>query len=393
MHFISKKEELDSHFSRSSFTGSICFTAVRFILLPVLFSILKVYLLAIKMKKRAIESIAKGVLWFDFLGFVVKINATKSLLTSLYKDYSYFLGEEDTPDLQFKVIIKSPDYKNLPPIPSSYITPRNIVFKKGKVSYIDYFGKALSVLDRDNKKCDVFTLDKHLAHEICYLTILSFVGKHLDKEKLHRIHALGLRYRDKSIVVLLPSGGGKTTIALRILREKDFQLLSEDSPLVDKKGNVHPFPMRIGMVETEIKEKIPEEYTEKIERMEFGPKRIVDIEYFSDSLGKVSPPGLLLVGIRALGNECRIVRMGRLETYRHILKNGVIGMGIYQGLEFIFSRKISGLMELVPVFLSRLRNLITFANKSRAFKVFLGYDHGINIAALLDFIRKNIVEF
>jgi hypothetical protein len=341
------------------------------------------------MNKKARASIVKGVLWFDFFGYGIKVVGPKTLLISLYKDYSYFLGEESTPDLQLKVVHRPPGYKDLPPVPSSYITPRNIVFRTGQAVYIDYFGKALSVFTGLKNQCDVFTLDKHLAHEICFLTILSFVGKHLDHIGLHRIHGLGLRHRGKSIVILLPSGGGKTTMALRLLREKDFQLLSEDSPLVDRKGNVHPFPLRIGLADEEAKKSIPREYTERIERMEFGPKRIVDIEYFSDSLGKAAPPGLLLVGIRTLGKECRIKRMGRFETYRQLVINGVIGMGLYQGLEFVFSRSLSSLTKLVPVFLSRLRNLISLANKSRAFKIFLGYNPEANIAALLDFIKKS----
>ena len=96
------------------------------------------------MKKRVVESFANGILWLDFYGFVVKINADESLLISLKIDYSFFLGKECAPDLCINAFLEPPDYKNMPPIPSSFITPRNIVFKQRNVSYIDYFGKALS---------------------------------------------------------------------------------------------------------------------------------------------------------------------------------------------------------------------------------------------------------
>jgi len=85
----------------------------------------------------------------------------------------------------------------------------------------------------------------------------------------------------KSIIVLLPSGGGKSTIALRILKENDFKLLSEDSPLVDKRGDVYPFPLRIGIMEGEAEEKLPDEYTERIERMEFEPKKEDNLVWLS----------------------------------------------------------------------------------------------------------------
>lgn len=66
------------------------------------------------MKEQAITSTAKGVLWFDFYGFIVKILSEEVLLNSLYKDYSYFLGEEKPPDLCINVFFKSSDYTNLP---------------------------------------------------------------------------------------------------------------------------------------------------------------------------------------------------------------------------------------------------------------------------------------
>ena len=45
---------------------------------------------------------------------------------------------------------------------------------------------------------------------------------------------------------MLPSGGGKSTLALRALRDEGT-LLSEDSPLLDRRGRLHPFPLRIGI--------------------------------------------------------------------------------------------------------------------------------------------------
>jgi len=344
------------------------------------------------MKKRARASLAQGFLCLDFYGYVVRIEAQKPLLVSLYRDYSYFWSEEAAPNLRLRSFPRSPDYKKLPPVPSSFVTPRNIVFQRGRVSYIDYSGRALSILDRGRGTCDVFSAHRQLAHEVCYLTILSHVGKHLDRVGLHRIHALGLRCGEKGVVLMLPSGGGKTALALRILKMRDFQLLSEDSPLIDRMGHIHPFPLRIGMVESEVRGAIPSEYTERIERMEFGPKTIVDIEYFFSSLGKAAPPGLLLVGTRTLGRTCRIVRMGLWEAFRNMIKNAVIGMGLYQGLEFLFSRKGPTLLDLVPVLLSRLRNSFVFVRRSRAFKVYLGYDQERNFKALLGFIRGVVVE-
>lgn len=223
------------------------------------------------------------------------------------------------------------------------------------------------------------------------MTILSFVGKYLDKKRLHRIHALGFSYKKRSIIFLLPSGGGKTTLALRLLKESDFKLLSEDSPLVDRKGDIYPFPLRIGVTEEAEEEKISEEYSEKIERMEFGPKKIINIEHFFDSLGEASSPCLIFLGIRTLGNESKIERASLTVTYNEIFKNMVIGLGLYQGMEFLFTRKVSESMKLLPLMLSRVRNSMKLVKNSQTYKMFLGYNRKKNISTLIDFIKKNII--
>ena len=52
------------------------------------------------------------------------------------------------------------------------------------------------------------------------------------------MHGVGLVGGQGGVVVMLPMGGGKTTIALRALREDGVRLLSEGSPLIDRHGNV-----------------------------------------------------------------------------------------------------------------------------------------------------------
>ena len=49
-----------------------------------------------------------------------------------------------------------------------------------------------------------------MAREIVYLTILSRVSEKLDRMGIHRVHALGLEQRGRGVLVMLPSGGGKS---------------------------------------------------------------------------------------------------------------------------------------------------------------------------------------
>jgi hypothetical protein len=61
------------------------------------------------------------------------------------------------------------------------------------------------------------------------------------------LHALELVGGQGAVAVMLAAGRGKSTIALRALRDQGVRLLSEDSPLLDRRGRLHPFPLRIGV--------------------------------------------------------------------------------------------------------------------------------------------------
>src|SRR5205823_358414 len=122
----------------------------------------------------------------------------------------------------------------------------------------------------------------------------------------HRVHALGVSFRERGILLLLPSGGGKSTMALELLRRPGFRLLGEDTPLVDRRGRLLPFPLRLG-VRAGQDPGIPAEHLRTVQRMEFGPKTLIDIDYFADRLGDAVEPGLILIGERSLGDASEIV--------------------------------------------------------------------------------------
>ena len=74
----------------------------------------------------------------------------------------------------------------------SFVTPRNVVYTDGDRQVVDYFGKALCVVDRRAGTATVQGEDAHLVHEAAYLYLLSRVGEHLDRRGLTRLHALAL---------------------------------------------------------------------------------------------------------------------------------------------------------------------------------------------------------
>src|SRR5579862_360020 len=229
-------------------------------------------------------------------------------------DFHYFRCPDadpaNRPDAGVRIAAhrQPPDYDNLPPLPATIYSPRNVCYSDGTLTYIDYFGRALSIYERRTQQLRIYSDDVHLLHEIIYGTILSRACEQLERKRLHRIHALGIDANGQAALFVMPSGGGKTTLALEFLkRSPTYHLLSEDSPLVDPRGRVWPFPLRLGVVAQpgQAPPPFPAEHLTYLERMEFGPKYLISLAAFDDAIATTSSaPRLLFIGRRTLGQGC-----------------------------------------------------------------------------------------
>jgi len=185
---------------------------------------------------------------FDFYDLTIQVSSASEHLTEeVRRHFAYFRVPLGGGEVQVEMCPEPPPYAELPSIPASVIAPRNVCFQNERITYIDYFGQGLVVFDRNEKRCIVYGTDHDLVHEIAYLFILSTVGQYLDSRRIHRVHPLGVSCHDRGILLLLPSGGGKSTMALELMRRPRFLLLGEDTPLIDRRGRILPFPLRLGV--------------------------------------------------------------------------------------------------------------------------------------------------
>jgi hypothetical protein len=328
---------------------------------------------------------------FEFYGCGVEVSSPEaSLVDEVRRDFLYFRCPGAECRLRVEMLLEPPPYGELPSVPAAFLTPRNVCFRQGQTMYVDYFGRALAVFERVAGRCVVYSTDYDLIHEVVYLFILSTVGQALDRAGLHRVHALGVSYRDRATLLLLPSGGGKSTMALELLREPGFQLLGEDTPLVDRRGRILPFPLRLGVCAGSTTG-VPEQYLRTTRRMEFDPKTLIDISYFQDRLaasGRPVEPGLILVGQRNLGQETDIVPLSRAGALKALVKYMVVGLGVYQGLEFLLERGIGDLAGKGGTVASRLYNATRLVSRAPAYRFVLGRNIRQNTERLLEFLRR-----
>ena len=332
---------------------------------------------------------ARMVQYFNFYGLTIGVGSeSEELLEEVRRHFAYFHVPNGEPQVGLELQIAPPPYAGLPAVPASVFTPRNVSFKDGRTTYIDYFGQALAIFNRDKRQCTVYGTSMDLLHEIAYLFILSTVGDHLDRQRLHRVHALGVSYRNKGILLLLPSGGGKSTMALKLMRRPGFLLLGEDTPLIDRNGRVLPFPLRLG-VRPGADTGVPAKYLRTVERMEFDPKTLIDIDYFNDRLGQAVDPGMVLIGQRNLGDISEIVPLARHRAFKGLLKYVIVGLGVYQGLEFLLEKGAWELVGRSGIGASRCYNSLKLLSRAPAYRFVLGRDTEKNCQTLVDFIEKS----
>jgi len=329
---------------------------------------------------------------FDFYGVVVHIESSEEDFNrSIENDFSYFLAPAPSPHLHLLFERSLPDYDRLPELTCSLATPRNICFSDGRFTYIDYFGQAINIYDKEANRCRIITTDIELAHEIAYLTILSRISEALEKQRLHRIHGLGIESAGRGTVILLPSGGGKSTLALSLLQQENpFRLISEDSPLLRRDGCLLPFPLRIGVHPQSVPSGIDSRYIQLDKRIEFSSKINIDIRYFENKICRQPvPAAFLLLGRRTTGRRAQIEPVPKRAALRHVIANSIIGIGLYQGLEFLLQKSFGESAKHTRLLFSRVYNNRILLKHARVYEFLIGRDRSQNYECLRCFLLRH----
>ena len=187
-----------------------------------------------------------------------------------------------------------------------------MVYRLGSQTVIDHLGVVCSVISANGAGLSVEGEDPHVARRSAFDFLLARVGDHLDLTGLPRIYGLGLAGRDGAVLVMLPRGGGKTTLALRALREPGIRFFSEVSPLADRRGRLHPFPFPLWVrVNSPEAADLPGRYVRRMGGDETNP-RLFEVEGFRERIARQPEPlRHIVIGERSLGRESRLEHLAR----------------------------------------------------------------------------------
>jgi hypothetical protein len=321
----------------------------------------------------------------DVHGLLFDVRGWPEVVDEVMRDFLWF-DADGSRNGRAPIVVElqegPPEWDGFGDLTAAFITPRNVVYQDGDRTILDYFGRAVAVLDRAAGTIVIRGEHPHLVHEAAYLFLLSRMGEHLDASGLPRLHALALAGPHGAICVLLPSGGGKSTLAVTALRDERVRILAEDTPLIDARGFVHPFPLRIGVNPTDA-DRMPAGSVRRIERMEFHDKLVLDLDGFRDRVeAKPQPMADLVVGRRSLASEGRLERLPRRAAAGALLREGVVGIGVYQGMEFVLQRGMRDVAGKAGEAAMRARCCAAAARNARVWRLTLGRDHASNWEAL-----------
>lgn len=332
-------------------------------------------------------SAGDGTLRFDVYGLQIAVSGEwAAVLDPLRLDLAWFERTASTvepADVEVEIVHARPDLGVYAPLRAAFVTPRNTVYQRDGLTIIDYSGRAAAVFDRAADRITISGTAAPLVHEAAYHFLLSRAGLHLDAIGMPRLHALALSSPAGATAVMLPSGGGKTTLALRALRSAPgVRLISEDTPLLDRGGNLHPFVLRIGLDPAEA-EDLGLSGLRRIERMEFHPKVALEVERFADRV-ETEPRPLrhLVIGRRVLGTDARLLPAPLGRAIGPLLREAVIGVGVYQGMEFVLQRGARDVLANAPIAVRRAARCAAALRDARVWILEAGSDREANLEAL-----------
>jgi hypothetical protein len=326
---------------------------------------------------------------FDVHGLRILVEGDwPEVIESVRLDFAWFEDPSVTaPHIRVEVVREEPRFDEFGDVVASFVTPRNVVYQDGPRTIIDYFGRAVSVFDRAESRLEIRGTQRDIVHEAVYQFLLSSAGAYFDSRRMPRMHGVALVGAPGAVIVMLPSGGGKTTLALRALQDGSVKLLSEDSPLLDTRGRLHPFPLRIGINATDA-QRLPEGQVRRIERMEFHPKYALELSAFADRI-EATPQPLrhIVIGKRSLGLNAKLVPLPRRSAIGPLLREVVVGVGLYQGLEYILQRGFGDLWRKSSAVATRARCCAAAVSHAQVWRLQLGRDHDRNWEALQPLLK------
>jgi hypothetical protein len=328
---------------------------------------------------------------FYQVGVEIHTNS-KEIHSRLSKDFSYFTNQKDQIKIKFKIncFLNEIPWDKLPALSSVSQNAQTITYQQGKIRYNNYHGEALSIYDYTTNQADVYSPSIDRLHEISYLIALSRSGKSLDLMGFHKIHAMGISFnqnnKNQCNIIMMPMKGGKSTLFMDLVQDPHAEIISDDTPLISKWGNVYPFPLRVGL------EALPQNLSEDkfytLERKQYGRKYLLPIEALERPIAKVNQDVRLIYAVRRSDDGVFLRPCSRWQILSPLFANLIIGIGLPMVLEYFLEKGFKDTLKRCAIIISRAMAALLLLLRARTYRLELGNDLKKNREYLINSLKK-----
>ena len=111
-------------------------------------------------------------------------------------------------------------------------------------------------------------------------------------------------------------------------------------------------------------------FVARVDRMEFGTKYLLDSEWWGERVERRALGDIVLVSARrVLNGPPRVEPVARSAMRRTLVREAVLGLGLYQGLEFMVQSSTAELASRLPALFRRWRLARSLVARSRTFRL------------------------
>lgn len=311
------------------------------------------------------------------------------LIKKLESEFHFFsCAKNNYPQYEIKLVKEKP--AKLPSLVAAKILAHALIYHDKGARFIDYHGKAL--IHQEGRVYSIYCEDSDFLYELSFLTIHSLLGDLLAELGLFRIHALAGTFGARDFILMLPSGGGKSTMLKEFLEDPQFSIISDDSPLIDQWGEIHPFPTKISLNEKPTEGVLSHVPWQPFIRALHPPKFVLPLSHLTERINKIPQDQgpLLILGKRSSFPTPKLVPMNSTKTLLALLENMVIGVGLPQVIEIFLSFKfIPDIYKMTKASLARSRAALHLFRRSEHYELILSDDIQANCQKIKDLINES----
>lgn len=284
--------------------------------------------------------------------------------------------------LSIKVYLENTQNTDITGYKKLFETKKSSVFQSKKFRKIKYVDGACVEFDYKSEEASIFAADFDRAMDLFIQIFHSRFGKNLEKYGLYRVHACSISYQNRKALIMMPIGGGKSTLMLEMLKNPNVKIISDDTPLIDSSLNLYPFPMRIGIKEIPKHLKDFESKISKLNRFQYGSKFVLDKSFISNEVDwQTGGRPILLLGMP--GSESKISSVFKIQLFFYLLKEMVIGVGIPQIVELYLEWTMTDFLRLIKTGIGRLMTAIKMVIQLESCALVRGPEHSKNSELIL----------